>query len=550
MIPLPASASTQIGRLRLRGAAHAIAAARGPLASALQQASWPTTAADEVLLLRQVHARGQPRELAARAAAAARELAAHAVDGWSPSAAHAAAVRFASRASLLACLARDLLDGSVGQRWYWQSWQALWQQPTDRALQQLLLEEPLALPTIVDALHSSGVGPRFWSRLGAEAAAPILAQVARTAGWQQVVTAAQRQLATASPASPPARTGPRAAVGERPRHDLRFLQADARDPRLLLAALLTLWQQAPRQLQGTAGVARLCALVRANSTAPPDRPALVQDAAAVSLARPFAGTRTRAPSTPSLGATAAVVPLARDVPAARSRQRPAPAAAPAMQAPPSTEAPRGTGAGAAQRDAEAAAARPPAIARRGSDAPPATVQGAPAAIPDGQLATTRFGSAVSHSFHTGLGGLFYLCNFLALPRVQAQLPAELPGSGWRGLYELALAFDCAPDAALLEFLAHALALEDGAALQALPPCLDTRTLMRLGRQRYGAAVWRAESWRRPARVLATASHLDLHFRLQDVALAVRRCGLDLDPGWQPWLGRVVHFHYGSGLEPH
>lgn len=547
MIPLPASASTQIGRLRLRGAAHAIAAARGPLASALQQASWPTTAADEVLLLRQVHARGQARELAARAAAAARELAAHAVDGWSPGAAHAAAVRFASRASLLACLARDLLDGSVGQRWYWQSWQALWQQPTDRALQQLLLEEPLALPTIVDALHSSGVGPRFWSRLGADAAAPILAQVARTAGWQEVVTAAQRQLATAVP---PARTSPRDVVGERPRHDLRFLQADPRDPRLLLAALLTLWQQAPRQLHGAAGVARLCALVRANSTAPPDRQPLVQDAAAVSLPGPYAGTMTREPSTPSLGATAAVAPLARDVPAARRRQRPAQADALEMQAPPSTEAPRGTGAGATQRDAEAAPARPPAIARGDSDAPPATVQGAPAAIPDDKVATTRFGSAVSHSFHTGLGGLFYLCNFLALPRVQAQWPAELPGSGWRGLYELALAFDCAPDAALLEFLAHALELEDGAALQALPPCLNTRTLMRLGRQRYGAAAWRAESWRRPARVLATSSHLDLHFRLQDVSLPVRRCGLDLDPGWQPWLGRVVQFHYGSGLEPH
>jgi hypothetical protein len=29
-----------------------------------------------------------------------------------------------------------------------------------------------------------------------------------------------------------------------------------------------------------------------------------------------------------------------------------------------------------------------------------------------------------------------------------------------------------------------------------------------------------------------------------VSLAVRRAGLDLDPGWVPWFGRVVGFHYG------
>ena len=546
MLPLTSPASVQINRLRLRGKARAIAAARGPLAGALQQAGWPATTADEVLLLRQVHARGQARELAARAAAAAREQAAHAVDGWSPGAPRAGAVRFASRASLRACLARDLLQGSAGQHWYWQSWQTLWQQPADRALQQLLLEEPLALPTIVDALHGSGAGPRFWSGLGAEAAAPVLAQVAHATGWREVVTAAQRRLATASP---PAGAGARDTVGPRPRHDLRFLQADPADARLLLAALLTLWQQAPRQLQGPAGVARLCALVWANRATQPDRRALVPDAGAVSLPGADAGTRTREPGAAPRVARAAVVPLTSNVPAARGRLRPAPAAAPEMRAPPSTEAPRGAGTGPAQRAAEPAAARPLVLPRGLGAAPPATVQGVPAAVADDPLAPTRFGGAVSHGFLTSLGGLFYLCNFLALPRVQEQLPAEVPGSGWRGLYQLALAFDCAPDAALLEFLAHALGLEDGAALQAMPSCLDVRPLMRLGRQRYGAAVWRAESWRRPARVLATASHLDVHMRLQDVALAVRRSGLDLDPGWLPWLGRVVTFHYGSGLEP-
>jgi hypothetical protein len=49
--------------------------------------------------------------------------------------------------------------------------------------------------------------------------------------------------------------------------------------------------------------------------------------------------------------------------------------------------------------------------------------------------------------------------------------------------------------------------------------------------------------RRPALVHATRSHIDLCFDARWVELDVRRTGLDLDPGWVPWLGRVVSFHY-------
>lgn len=48
---------------------------------------------------------------------------------------------------------------------------------------------------------------------------------------------------------------------------------------------------------------------------------------------------------------------------------------------------------------------------------------------------------------------------------------------------------------------------------------------------------------RPARVSVTTTHVDVHFRLVDCDIRVRRAGLDLDPGWLPWLGRVVSFHY-------
>lgn len=53
---------------------------------------------------------------------------------------------------------------------------------------------------------------------------------------------------------------------------------------------------------------------------------------------------------------------------------------------------------------------------------------------------------------------------------------------------------------------------------------------------------------REARLSATPTHCDLHFRLQDSDLRVRRLGLDIDPGWLPWFGRVVSFHY-EALRP-
>lgn len=48
---------------------------------------------------------------------------------------------------------------------------------------------------------------------------------------------------------------------------------------------------------------------------------------------------------------------------------------------------------------------------------------------------------------------------------------------------------------------------------------------------------------RPARLSLTATHADVEFGLSDTDLAVRRAGLDIDPGWLAWYRRVVHYHY-------
>ncbi len=51
--------------------------------------------------------------------------------------------------------------------------------------------------------------------------------------------------------------------------------------------------------------------------------------------------------------------------------------------------------------------------------------------------------------------------------------------------------------------------------------------------------------RRPGRVVVSTTHWDVLFALNQTDLRLRRVALDSDPGWVPWLGRVVQFHYHS-----
>ncbi len=48
---------------------------------------------------------------------------------------------------------------------------------------------------------------------------------------------------------------------------------------------------------------------------------------------------------------------------------------------------------------------------------------------------------------------------------------------------------------------------------------------------------------RSGRISVTRTHFDLFFDHRQTDIRIRRVGLDLDPGWLPWLGKVVLFHY-------
>ena len=60
-----------------------------------------------------------------------------------------------------------------------------------------------------------------------------------------------------------------------------------------------------------------------------------------------------------------------------------------------------------------------------------------------------------------------------------------------------------------------------------------------------AAIGPATLVLRPARLALTPTHVDVNAGLQAADVRIRRAGLDVDPGWTPWLGRVVAFHYDA-----
>ena len=50
---------------------------------------------------------------------------------------------------------------------------------------------------------------------------------------------------------------------------------------------------------------------------------------------------------------------------------------------------------------------------------------------------------------------------------------------------------------------------------------------------------------RPGRVVATPTHVDVWFDHSQTDIRIRRAGLDINPGWVPWFGRVVQYRYLS-----
>ncbi len=513
-------------RVTLRGAAADIYSARVPVQRALEQNNWPTTRPGEHLFLRRISVSGTPREIAARSAEEARRLACSAVDGWSSAAPAAPAVRFRSTATLLACLIRDLLNGTARHCWYWQRWHDLLQRPTYESIAIILQEAPHALPAVLEQLHATPLWREFWYKLGDSGAGKLLDCIACNSGWSAALQAARALIVRGDPISEATSA---VDVAVTPSFDISFLPAAPTDQRPLLAAVVVLWQQAPTVLGRPDGVKQLLRLTgiiagRSAGEACLERPEN----------SPLPGLDVHHPPT-SVEKSVAAQPALTSATTSPSSVSPV---CGSIQSPPDIPI---TSRRKEQLPAEGS--RPVSISRQ------VTVM---AEAEDRETVEPETGGCAElpeHTFITDQGGLFYLLNFLNLPMVRAQLPDDQPGAGWHWLYDLATLLGCRPTGYLRDFFAAQCGLKNGAELTLPSAPEQMNQIVMMGAGRYGEEVWQGGSWQLPARLIVTASHVDLHFRLSDAKPAVRRVGLDVNPGWLPWLGRVVTFYYGSGREP-
>lgn len=136
---------------------------------------------------------------------------------------------------------------------------------------------------------------------------------------------------------------------------------------------------------------------------------------------------------------------------------------------------------------------------------------------------------------TQFGGLFFLVPLFA------QLgAAEMPhGAAWLALRFVLGHVARGVDDPLVELLDQVVPDDEAA-------CWPAAAALALGAHRRCRKLTRLglrAMLRRPARVMMTRTHVEVFLRLADVDVRLRRAALDTDPGWVPWLGRVVAFHY-------
>lgn len=144
---------------------------------------------------------------------------------------------------------------------------------------------------------------------------------------------------------------------------------------------------------------------------------------------------------------------------------------------------------------------------------------------------------------TDFGGLYFLVRPLVHLGLPAALEAEPVELGVHLFTHLAGAAGAEPDDPILT-----------APVELRPPPADLHArlapwlealdgwLLRFSR----GELDRSAIIRRPGAVITTRTHLDVLFDLDQADLAIRRLGLDLNPGYVPWLGRVFTFHYLVG----
>lgn len=441
--------------------------------------------------------------------------------------ADAEVVWFADEAELLACIARDQLSGALGERWWWRVLRPELSSP-GASLSAALghwLQAPRQMPRAVQRLGEARA-PAWLASLGKAGQAQMLEALGRAYALVPELRdwVLEGQLPTlglsGKPSAPPSRP---MNDGAAPAASAPALRA-ARLHRLIVALSLD---------------------ARAAATLPALQALAVSDVSPAPVRTRRLATHQR--SQHEAGIAAAVSPTHwRDrVEAAGARVRPEPAVS------------SGARAALQQQTAVPHSQQARAVARPSSfmQIEPAALT-APAASAAASVASSGGDEALVEApprtlLQTRHGGLLFLLN----AALQLSLYGDFTMPQHRGL-------DCSPWRFLLlagrawcgpafrrdpiwAWLRHRSAGSRQAVPRHVWPELHARLAEALddGHSGVKARQHLRAMLSLPARLQDAGEHVNLHFALAELPLAVRLAGLDRDPGWIPAAGCDVRFHF-------
>lgn len=560
-----AADSVAINRLQIKGDKRTSQA----LIRELEQTSWakplPVHLQHAWILVRELNIKGKARELRQQTAHHLDSELQHAVRAIHGNAESANVIWFATLPELIAFLLVDLSLGKTTQ-WYWSRWAYLLKYPRHEAIARLLFENIEHMPAVMAQLQWRQQLALVISQISSGAARTLVRELARICGLQAPLFWEEESLMLMNVSQTihqEVKSHEKLLAYWRPA--LKGL--DIRDGRLMLAAVLhglvytPLWlQQQPLALTATI-VSLMC-------------PASTAEGRASNEISPASNTPDgKAPDKKTARASnliaSKVQPISKipqlDNPAEEIRLQSQAAQKIAVN----NVYEESSGGPQPEKADNSPVQKLAAKTDKRVSSPVSTDytrdpgnRKLKEEIPDDRVAQADY------EFFTRAGGFFYLLNPLRELLTPELIATETNASVWHWLLDLYRLFESNfppiknfMDAPLHSFILDQ--LQPGASpheLQQLAQLLKEDPPSEFAQHLFAELELRyqdAEFWQElknspgffavPARLVATASHWDIYLPLQSVRLDLRLAGWDVNPGWLPWLGRVVALHYVDQL---
>lgn len=529
--------STTISKLIIRAPSHV----QNRVRRELQQADWPDGSSEQIVFVRRLSATATSSHIGRHLVEKARRQIFHPDAGEN-------VVRFANRLEMLATLLSDIAGGTAVGRWYWRRWSQLFAKTISKALYSVLADNLTSINALTEILARRRQLTTVWQSLAEEEAEQLIQEII----WQNGYASSQT-ISTATTDTPEVTTIQPVIPQRlfRRWHDVPA--AEPASHRLRLAALLIAQEHAPIALfQKAESIISAIAIalkerLKHEQPLPPASATWLGESSSTpeAMARPTIPSEEQTPPSP------------HELPESEKAQQVDAEPAPDAQGLLRREDARGnkaatrsnnehTGPGAAKKTADRLQPLPERVIAGEAEAahdPPHPFkqvkvdQSAPRQEPDtGKLP----------EFYTEQGGVLYLLNFLNRSDLQAIVNdhRQQLQSGWIWLYRVAELLDFNVMDPMAAFLAEQIGLDSCDELVSLPPLPERERIETLAEQWYGRTeVWNPDLLWLPARIVHNVSHLDMYCDLMHVRLELRLAGLDINPGWLPWLGRVVQFHF-------